>query len=438
MRKIMDNTYLKVFLFLFLLYFCILYQYNKLEANSFRMEFHEKITKLYDTVRKITPFYLNTTMIDLNKGTYVRDNVSIMVDEDSKVKKLSSGINLLEAELRNYIGDDYWSIAILERLESNINIAHFKPLHEVHVRLNSKEVSDLSWIDRILDNENMSKGYQAFAQCDLKLTEPYIEQFTGKNVRSIFYPIYENKKLRAIFLLDMKVGVFSNWLNDFNKKRYSFLNYDSDHVLSLSSDLIDIPCTPISNKIILSINMVSLLMLSLGVSFVVTCVLFLIKSSLYRFLYYYRLDNMTGLYLRDFQEEKLNRTSGKSIIIIDIDNFKAINDQYGHFHGDLVIKEVCHRIKKHVRRGDMAIRWGGEEFIIVLNHISDSELLKRAEAIRRSIDVKPIARICVSVSIGATMGKKMSFKKAFKIADTALYQSKNSGRNRVTVLEDVI
>lgn len=184
--------------------------------------------------------------------------------------------------------------------------------------------------------------------------------------------------------------------------------------------------------------MVSLLMLSLGVSFVVTCVLFLIKSSLYRFLYYYRLDNMTGLYLRDFQEEKLNRTSGKSIIIIDIDNFKAINDQYGHFHGDLVIKEVCHRIKKHVRRGDMAIRWGGEEFIIVLNHISDSELLKRAEAIRRSIDVKPIARICVSVSIGATMGKKMSFKKAFKIADTALYQSKNSGRNRVTVLEDVI
>ncbi len=431
----MDSTYLKVFLFLFLLSFCILYQYNKLEANSFRMEFHEKITKLYDTVRKITPFYLNTTMIDLNKGTYVRDNVSIMVDEDSKVKKLSSGINLLEAELRNYIGDDYWSIAILEKLESNINIAHFKPLHEVHVRLNSKEVSDLSWIDRILDNENMSKSYQAFAQCDLKLTEPYIEQFTDENVRSIFYPIYENKKLRAIFLLDMKVGVFSNWLNNFNKKRYSFLNYGSDHVFSLSSDLIDIPCTPVSNKIILSINMVNLLMLSLGVSLVVTCVLFLIKSSLYRFLYYYRLDNMTGLYLRDFQEEKLNRTSGKSIIIIDIDNFKAINDQYGHFHGDLVIKEVCHRIKKYVRRGDMAIRWGGEEFVIVLNDISYTGLLNRTEAIRYSIAIESIAGISVSVSIGATTGKTLSFKKAFKLADTALYQSKHSGRNRVTVLE---
>ena len=432
------KPYLKIFSFLFLLSFYMLYQYNKLEASSFRMEFHGKITKLYDTVRKITPFYLNTTMIELNKGTYERDDVSIMVDEDSKVKKLSSGINLLEEELRNYIGDDYWSIAILEKLESNINIAHFKPLHEVHVRLNSKGVSDLSWIDRILDNENMSKSYQAFAKCDLKLTEPYIEQFTGENVRSIFYPIYENKQLRAMFLLDMKSNVFSNWLNEFNKNRYSFLNYDSKHMLSLSSDLIEIPCAPISNKLNLSINITSLLVMSFCISLVATFLISSIKIYLHRFLYYIRLDNMTGLYRRDFYERKLNRTSGKSIIIVDIDDFKVINDQYGHFHGDLVIQEVCHRLKKNTRRGDIAIRWGGEEFIIILNHISDSELLRRAEAIRRSIDVKAIAGICVSVSIGATTGKEMSFKKAFKLADTALYQSKNSGRNRVTVLEDVL
>lgn len=439
MSKIINikNTYLKAFLFLFLLSFYMLYQYNKLESNSFRMEFHEKITKLYDTIRKITPFYLNTTMIELNKGTYERNDVSIMVDEDSKVKNLSSGINLLEKELKNYINDDYWSIAILEKLESNVNIAHFKPLHEVNIRLNSKEISNLSCIDRIIDNENMSKSYQAFAQCDLKLTEPYIEQFTNEHVRSIFYPIYENKQLRAIFLLDMKASVFSSWLNDFNNKKHSLLTY-GDHFLSLSNDVIELPCTPISNKINLSINMVNLFLLSLVIALVITFLLFSINRSLYRFISYCRLDHMTGLYRRDFYELKLNLTFGKSVIVIDIDKFKRINDQYGHQQGDLVIKEVCHRIKKHMRRDDIAIRWGGEEFIIVLNNLSDSELLKRAEAIRRTIDIKPISGICVSVSIGATTGKEMPFKKAFKIADTALYQSKNSGRNRVTVLEDVI
>ncbi len=440
MREIIsiNNAYLKTFSFLFLLSFYMLYQYNKLEANSFRMEFHEKITKLYDTVRKITPFYLNTTTVVLSKGTHERDDVSIMVDEDSKVKNLSCGINLLEDELKIYINDDYWSLAILEKLESNVNIGHFKPLHEVHEKLNSKEASGSSWIDRIVDNEKMSKSYQAFAQCDLKLTEPYVEPLTGKNVRSIFYPIYENKQLRAMFILDMKVSVFSNWLNDFNKKRYSFLNYGGDHTLSLSSGLIEIPCTPVSKKLNLSINMVDLFMLSSGIALMMTFLLFSINRSLYRFLSYCRLDHMTGLYRRDFYELKLNLTFGRAVIVIDIDEFKRINDQYGHQKGDVVIKEVCHRIKQHMRRDDMAIRWGGEEFIIVLNHISDSELLKRSEAIRRAICAEPIAEICVSVSIGATTGKKMSFKKAFKLADTALYQSKNSGRNRVTVLEDVI
>lgn len=92
-------------------------------------------------------------------------------------------------------------------------------------------------------------------------------------------------------------------------------------------------------------------------------------------------------------------------------------------------------MQKNVRSNDLAIRWGGEEFVIVLNDISYTGLLNRTEAIRYSIAIESIAGISVSVSIGATTGKTLSFKKAFKLADTALYQSKHSGRNRVTVLE---
>ncbi|MGF1807283.1 GGDEF domain-containing protein, partial [Aliivibrio sifiae] len=110
-------------------------------------------------------------------------------------------------------------------------------------------------------------------------------------------------------------------------------------------------------------------------------------------------------------------------------------DQFGHFKGDLVIKEVCRRLQKNIRSHDLAIRWGGEEFVIVLNNISYEGLINRTEAIRHSIATGTIAGMKVTVSIGATVGNASSFKKALKLADTALYQSKHSGKNRVTVLE---
>ncbi len=146
---------------------------------------------------------------------------------------------------------------------------------------------------------------------------------------------------------------------------------------------------------------------------------------------------MTGLYRRDMHEVRLHRTYGQAVIIIDIDHFKQVNDHYGHLRGDIIIKEVCARLKQNLRDNDLAIRWGGEEFVIILKNISYHGLLNRTEAIRHSIAMAPIADLEVSVSIGATTGKNVSFKKAFSIADTALYQSKHSGRNRVTVLEDI-
>lgn len=133
---------------------------------------------------------------------------------------------------------------------------------------------------------------------------------------------------------------------------------------------------------------------------------------------------MTGLYRRDFYEMKLNHMSGKSIIIVDIDKFKEINDKHGHFKGDEVITEVCRRLRQCIRGDDLAIRWGGEEFVIVLSNVSCIDLFNRSEAIRISVSESPIAGMNVSVSIGAAIGQKLSFKRTLKMADTALYQSK--------------
>ena len=437
-RIIMKRVYLKFFLCTFLLSVYGLYQYNRLEANYFKMEFHQKITKLYDTIRKVTPFYLNTHTVEIEQGNYTFNQVSVMVNESGSVKKLSSGINILEEEIKLNVGDGYWGIAILQKSSSNVNNAHFKPLSDVHIDLNSKYKFDENWISRILENENMSKNYQAFSRCDLKLTEPYIEMYSSQRVRTVFYPIYVNKALEAMFLLDLKDITFIHWLEAFNGKRHVFLEYSSgSNIFLISEEKITIPCSPIENELIVSINMALVSLVSAVFSLLMTTIFFFIESSLSRFFNYCTMDQMTGFYRRDFHEAKLNRTSGKSVIIVDIDNFKAINDQYGHFQGDLVIKEVCRRLQKHVRNSDLAIRWGGEEFVIVLNDISYMSLLNRTEAIRHSISIDSITGLTVSVSIGATTGKGLSFKKAFKLADTALYQSKHSGRNRVTVLEEV-
>ncbi|MUK41409.1 diguanylate cyclase [Aliivibrio fischeri] len=433
-----NNMYVKFFLCSFILSGYILYQYNRLEIESFKMEFQSNINRLYDTIRKITPYYLNTNTVELYKGTYTIDDVSVMVNENSKVKELSLGINLLETEIRKYIGDDYWSIAIIQKSDTNTdsNTAHFKPLREIHVNLNSEMKCNRNWIDRILINEKISSSYYVLSQCDLKLTEPYIENISDQKVRSIFYPIYVNKKLTAMFLLDMKETVFTSWLNKFNRDRFSFLYYlNEDNPFFVSNDSINIPCSPIGNVLGLSINMNKVIVWSFLFASVITGCFIFIEQTLRKFIFYCTLDDMTGLYRRDFYEMKLNHMSDKSIIIVDIDKFKNINDKYGHSKGDEVITEVCRRLRQCIRGDDLAIRWGGEEFVIVLSNVSSIDLFNRSEAIRVSVSESPIAGMNVSVSIGAAIGKKSSFKRTLKMADTALYQSKNAGRNKVTVFE---
>lgn len=81
-----NNMYVKFFLCSFILSGYILYQYNRLEIESFKMEFQSNINRLYDTIRKITPYYLNTNTVELYKGTYTIDEVSVMVNENSKVR----------------------------------------------------------------------------------------------------------------------------------------------------------------------------------------------------------------------------------------------------------------------------------------------------------------------------------------------------------------
>jgi diguanylate cyclase (GGDEF)-like protein len=129
-----------------------------------------------------------------------------------------------------------------------------------------------------------------------------------------------------------------------------------------------------------------------------------------------------------------------SMIFLDIDHFKHINDQYGHDCGDFTLASVAKRIKENLRGSDMLFRIGGEEFVILLSgtDISGAELL--AERIRTSIErhslVFDMEIIKVTVSMGVSSLLKDDTAHAFiKRADGAMYKAKNSGRNRVVVAE---
>lgn len=128
-----------------------------------------------------------------------------------------------------------------------------------------------------------------------------------------------------------------------------------------------------------------------------------------------------------------------SIIMLDIDNFKKINDKHGHPGGDKVLKEIAQRIQKSIRRQDVLARYGGEEFIIGLPGAQEQEAFDIAQRIRKTIERGNINNILVTASLGVSEMKDPNEKPDdfIKRADQALYKSKKSGRNIVTKFSDL-
>lgn len=152
-------------------------------------------------------------------------------------------------------------------------------------------------------------------------------------------------------------------------------------------------------------------------------------------------DELTGLFNRyKFSELFLStyktmtqRASEMSLIILDIDFFKKINDTYGHNNGDLVLIKVAHALKSAIRNIDLVCRWGGEEFIILLPTATITNAIDIAQKIRILIEDLPIETATnVTISCGVARVKTgESMKEVVERADKALYLAKSSGRNCV-------
>jgi len=141
-------------------------------------------------------------------------------------------------------------------------------------------------------------------------------------------------------------------------------------------------------------------------------------------------------------EEELARATREreplSIAILDIDHFKAVNDQYGHAAGDAVLQTVVARVQEAVRPYDALGRIGGEEFLLVLPGVGKEQLLPLLERIRATIKAEPVVipsgrKISVTVSLGGATAADECAEELLRAADDALYQAKNDGRDRVVV-----
>jgi diguanylate cyclase (GGDEF) domain len=159
-------------------------------------------------------------------------------------------------------------------------------------------------------------------------------------------------------------------------------------------------------------------------------------------------DSLTSLYTRaKFEDIRMHEFSRSrryklplSLCMLDIDDFKKINDNFGHLVGDKVLKEVGHIILNNTRRADLPFRWGGEEFLIMFTNTSVSKAeiaCKKLLNIIRSAEVKKGDNtIKFTVSMGLTELKEEddSLEKAIDRADKALYMAKKNGKNRIEIL----
>ncbi|AUW41880.1 PleD family two-component system response regulator [Rhizobium leguminosarum] len=158
-------------------------------------------------------------------------------------------------------------------------------------------------------------------------------------------------------------------------------------------------------------------------------------------------DPLTGLYNRRYLDNHLNvlfnrsmaRGRPLSVLITDIDRFKHVNDTYGHDGGDEVLREFANRVRSTIRGADLACRYGGEEFVVVMPDTSPEIAAAVAERLRAAIENAPFMlkhagealNVTASFGIASRIAQVLTPDQLMKQADLALYEAKNTGRNRV-------
>ncbi|WP_025822595.1 GGDEF domain-containing protein [Shewanella marina] len=404
--------------------------YNYTQMQSIADEISDTYTQVFDLAADYAIYFLNTETRESRLGFKQDGDIGLFINKTGPVKDLSVGIQGITNKLKTIIPDHLQLVAAFEKSKAdNIDYGYFMPMRSNYAAFN--KMNTQLTIGQILSRNRVEIDiYKHLERCKMKMSPAYFEDYSGEHLRTIYYPVYINKKAQTLLVIDIK----ESFIHDFIQKNN--LHYFSSLMLAKVPQHVSLPLSlPCEQKLDNYIGVdildffIKFCVLTLVISLVILC---LVTCFQYR-SYLLQHDLMTMFYRRDYYQNKLNKFRCFSMLIIDIDNFKQINDHYGHLKGDQVIKAIAHKINNKMRKTDIAIRWGGEEFVLLFSQMSASQLEAKAESIRSHIADEMIEQLPITISIGGICIEDSDFINAYKLADIALYQAKRAGRNQVVI-----
>jgi len=431
------------------------------------------LDNIYTEIQKniLQPYLISSMMAN---DTFVKSWLEKPDQDDQKIVNYLRAIKekyhifntfLVSAKTKNY----YTQAGLIEKLDLNntktkwyTDFLKIQNIHEINIDFNKKISSSLTiFINyKILNNKNSTIGVTGVAikttyinKMLKKFREKYNFKVTffnkqGKTILSeqdhnnyksidtspLLKPYYKKIISKESHLLEVKK----------NNERYLIhTKYIKDLNLYL---MVEVKLSTYTNnlKTILLFNLLSALAIVVFIVIVLYRIIQQHSKKLETLAFY---DPLTQIYNRRYFETSLlgqiaiskRYKSNLSVIFIDIDNFKYINDSKGHDIGDEILIIIAKIFKENIREIDMVARWGGEEFIILLPYSDIKEATQVAHKLKNRLEnytkIKTILSYALKASFGVTQYKEGDdLDTIIKRADDAMYISKKNGKNRVTIL----
>jgi len=359
-------------------------------------------------------------------GFFFYYNIQSLIVEE--LGRNATSVAASVAELVEQRLDDYKTISGIEDYEAtSYDEEYYLDMLEVFHHINEQVGADYLYTEKYIDDSTIAYIFDS--------EDPNSEFFSPIGSLDVLSKYeaeaYQTGELVATPITNYEVwgtylSGFAPIIDDETNEIIGLVGVD--YSLEYVSELI------LSVKIILTITITFLI---LTTSFLVYKLMDLRTEALNK-------DYLTGLFSKRYQEAKLRKmikearqkSNPLSLIMIDVDYFKEINDQYGHYIGDQVLKDVANVIMYNTRNVDICSRYGGDEFLIILPNTLPEVAASISDNIKKSVLKLNIAdeKAQVSVSIGIALWDHTSEIDEFIMqADKAMYVSKNTGKNRITI-----